>query len=245
MPNWLALTDVPLFISHRRLAGRKSFPRALGMWALDSGGFTEVSMHGGWLTTAEDYAAAVRVYRDDIGGMVWAAPQDWMCEPFMLAKTGQTIAEHQALTVASVVELRTLAPDLPFIPVLQGWGLDDYLRCVDLYDKAGIDLTTEPVVGLGSVCRRQSEGEIEDISSTLAGLGISLHGFGVKTLGFRYARHLASADSLAWSYTARMKPPLPGHTHKSCANCLEFALAWRERVLRRVGVQQPTLWEAA
>ena len=69
--------------------------------------------------------AAVRRYRDEIGGLEWAAPMDWMCEPFMLAKTGLTVAEHQARTVANYLELRSLAPELPFVPVLQGWSLDN------------------------------------------------------------------------------------------------------------------------
>lgn len=53
--RWLGQANVPLFISHRRLAPRKSFPRALTGWALDSGGFTELSMYGEWRTTARDY----------------------------------------------------------------------------------------------------------------------------------------------------------------------------------------------
>lgn len=245
MPNWLAKTDVPLFVSHRRLAGRRTLPKARGRWALDSGGFSELSLFGGWQTDAITYAHAVRRYRAEIGGLDWAAPQDWMCEPFMLDKTGFTVADHQARTVASVLELRRLAPDLPFVPVLQGWTLEDYLRCADLYGEAGIDLTTEHTVGVGSVCRRQSESEIEDICAVLADRGIALHGFGVKTLGLRYARHLRSADSMAWSYNARRNPPMHGHSHKSCANCLPWALRWRERALNRARNQQPTLWEAA
>ena len=53
---------------------------------------------------------------------------------------------------------------------------------------------------------------------------------------------LASADSLAWSYDARRRPPLPGHTHKNCANCQPYALTWRTRVLNSLPPsQQPTL----
>src|SRR5262249_10265542 len=153
-------------------------------------------------------------YRDEIGGLRWAAPQDFMCEPYVLAKTGLTIAEHQRRTVASFLDLRDRAPDLPFIPVLQGWTLDDYRRCIELYARVGTDLTRAPVVGLGSVCRRQATAELETITRTLAGLGIRLHGFGVKTGGLdRYGRFLVSADSMAWSFAARRKPPMPGHTH--------------------------------
>lgn len=40
--GWLERTDVPLFISRRRLVERVTLPRARGPWALDSGGFTEL-----------------------------------------------------------------------------------------------------------------------------------------------------------------------------------------------------------
>ena len=150
--HWLERTDVPLFISHRTLARRKRLPRARGPWACDSGGFSELSMFGAWQTTPEAYAAAVRRYRDEIHHLTWAAPQDMMCEPFMLTKTGLPLREHLARTVGNFVRLREIAPDLPFIPVLQGWRLSDYLDCHTRYQRAGIDLTTYPTVGLGSVC---------------------------------------------------------------------------------------------
>ena len=41
--GWLAKLDVPLFVSRRRLATLRKLPRAVGSWALDSGGFTELS----------------------------------------------------------------------------------------------------------------------------------------------------------------------------------------------------------
>ena len=138
--SWLGRTDVPLFVSHRRLALRKRFPVALGPWALDSGGFTELNLHGRWVTTEADYVTAVRRYSDEIGQLSWAAPMDWMCEPFVLAKTGETVLAHQQHTVDNFLRLRDAAPDLPFVPVLQGWTLDDYRRCIDLYDEAGVDL---------------------------------------------------------------------------------------------------------
>jgi len=86
--SWLAKTDVPLFISRVRLALRKSYPRARGRWALDSGGFTELTKHGGWSITPVQYVAEVRRWRDEIGQMDWAAIQDWMCEPHMLMDSG-------------------------------------------------------------------------------------------------------------------------------------------------------------
>jgi hypothetical protein len=54
----------------------------------------------------------------------------------------------------------------------------------------------------------------------------------------RYAGYLASADSLAWSFDARRADPMPGCRHASCATCLRYAGAWRQRVLRRLGAVQ-------
>ncbi|MGW5054739.1 deazapurine DNA modification protein DpdA family protein [Actinokineospora sp. NPDC004072] len=238
-PHWLWQRGLfPLFVSHRRLAARspKGLRPAVNRYAVDSGGFTELSMHGGWKTSPEEYVQALYRYRDRLGMPDFIAPQDWMCEPFMLARTGLTIAEHHARTVGNFLRLRELAPDLPIIPVVQGWALGDYLRCVDLYQAAGVDLRSFPTVGLGSVCRRQSTEEITEIVTTLAGMGLRLHGFGVKTGGLaRYGQHLASADSMAWSFRARRAPALPGCTnHRNCANCPRYARQWRSTVLERL-----------
>ncbi|PRY00429.1 DUF7221 family queuine tRNA-ribosyltransferase-like protein [Allonocardiopsis opalescens] len=234
MPNWLNTAGVPLFVSHRRLAGRRSLPRAAAPWALDSGGFTEISMFGEWRTTPAEYVTAVRRYRTEIGQLEWCATQDWMCESVMLARTGLSVADHQRRTVANYLELRHRAPDLPWAIPLQGATVADYLGCADRYEAAGVDLAAAPVVGLGSVCRRQATSEITTIVTALHARGIrQLHGFGVKTLGLRRIGHLiASADSMAWSYDARRRPPLPGcTTHINCANCPRYALAWRTRLL--------------
>lgn len=78
-PSWLARDlGVPFLVSHRRLAGRRTLPRASSSWALDSGGFTELSLHGRWRTDAATYINAVRRYATEIGHLDWAAPQDWM-----------------------------------------------------------------------------------------------------------------------------------------------------------------------
>ena len=239
-PNWLTETWTgPLFVSRNRLTRyRRSFPFATDRWALDSGGFTELAKYGKWTTHPKRYVIDVRRYRDEIGRMDWAAPQDWMCEPFMVAKTGLSVREHQRRTLDNYLELRTLDASLPFIPVLQGWTRDDYLRHVDDYQAAGIDLDAEGRVGLGSVCRRQSTDEIGEIVASLDGL--RLHGFGVKGDGIRrYGWMLASADSMAWSYSGRQVRPCPQRGVASCANCRHFAAGWRDDVLRAMSERRP------
>lgn len=246
-PNHLERTAVPLFVSRRTLAPRRRLPRALGPWALDSGGFSELSLFGEWRTSAMQYVSEVRRFKQEVGHLSWAAAQDWMCEPFILAKTGMTLRYHQQQTITNYVLLRSLASDLPFVPVLQGWEEDDYLRHLDDYAEAGIDLRSLPLVGLGSVCRRQGTGQIEGLIRRLHEEGLKLHLFGFKLKGLRTAAPFAtSSDSMAWSFEARRGAPLPECTHPTCQNCLRYALKWREKVLRVITSAsanvQPTLF---
>jgi len=236
--SWTQQTEVPLMVSHRRLANRRRLSKALGPVVIDSGGFSELTMYGCWRTPEQVYAEAVERYVEALGTVVWAAPQDWMCEPEMIAKTGLDVRQHQARTVANYLRLRESWPDLPFIPVLQGWTIADYWHCVDMYESAGVRLDRLPVVGVGSVCRRQNSEFAERLFRELHTSGISCHAFGVKTTGLaRYGQYIASSDSLAWSYGARRSAPIVGHSHKNCANCLVYALRWRERVIRSGSVQ--------
>lgn len=207
----------------------------MGRWALDSGAFTELSTFGRFETTTAQFIEEVRRFGGMLGMPDWIAPQDWMCEPQVVTRTGLSVEEHQRRTIMSVSELRMAG--LPVIPVIQGWHFDDYRRHVDLYDRVGMDLRREVVVGVGSVCRRQGSVESGRIFSELHRLGLQLHGFGVKTTGLaRFGRLLKSADSMAWSFCGRRNKPVYecGRQHKNCANCFAYAMWWRERVLSAI-----------
>jgi hypothetical protein len=198
---------------------------------LGKGGFTELSLYGQWRTDARSYVAAVRRYSQEIGQLDWAAGQDWMVEPHVRARTGASLRTHQHRTVANYLLLRELAPELPFIATLQGDSVADYHRCADLYERHGVDLAALPRVGVGSICRRQHSGEVEQIVRSLAGRGLRLHTFGAKALGLaRYADAICSSDSLAWSFRGRHVPGC-SPSHRSESNCVHFALAWHSRLL--------------
>lgn len=238
LPSWLGIAGVPLMVSVRRLAKRRTYPRARAVWWQDSGGFTELALFGQYQTTPQEYVAQTRRHAREVGRLAFVSPQDWMCEPSVRHKTGLSVAEHQRHTIDSLLELRALAPEIAWLPVLQGWQLPEYVAHVEQYAVAGIDLRREPLVGVGTVCRRQATREGVRIMQTLSGLGLRLHGFGLKTLGLRAgAEYLRSADSLAWSYTARRERTAceDGHQHLNCANCLGYALRWRDVVLASFG----------
>lgn len=239
MPSWCARPEfrgVPLMISRRTLAKYRTMPRSITPIFRDSGGFTELNLHGGWHDVPiQQFVDEARLHCAEVGNIQYLAPQDWMCEPIVLKRTGRMVMQHQQLTVDNYLDLMYRAPDLPWVPVLQGWSIDDYLRCVEMYDRAGVNLRSQSLVGLGTVCRRQGTREGGRIVNTLASLGIRLHGFGFKVSGLREcASQLASADSLAWSFGARYEAPLPGCTHKNCANCKRYALRWYDGILATI-----------
>jgi hypothetical protein len=207
-PGWLAVTDHSLFVSHRRLRGLRRLPRARAPWALDSGAFTEVSDCGRFQTSAVEYAAAVRRYSSEIGQLLFASPQDWMCEPAVRAVTNFSVRAHQTRTIDNYIELMSIDPTLPWVPVVQGWGLTEYWRHVEQYEARGIHLDQLPRVGVGSVCRRKTGRPGASASmivySLAAGWGLKLHGYGIAADELsKCGGMLLSADSMAWSAAAR------------------------------------------
>ena len=262
MPGWLwsGQADFPLFVSHRRLCRYKRLRPALVQCAIDGGGYSELSLFGEWRTSPREYAGAVARYDAELGPgrLEWAAPQDWMCEPHITAKTGLTAAEHQRRTVANFLELTGLWPqfsdeDSPFMPVLQAapGDADGYLECAAMYEAAGVRLADFPVVGVGTVCRIQDTALIGRVARALRPLDLALHWFGVKMTGLpgiwppeESADSLTSFDSMAWSYEARRMPRLPGCSHSgNCANCPVAAGRWRSRVLAAVDALERRGWQ--
>lgn len=248
--KWLAEADVPLFITYKAFGKRTaSLPKAIAPWALDSGAFTELINHGEWKMPTDEYVEGVRRLRDGVGMMDYACPQDWICSPPMLAATGKSIEYHQRMTVENFVHLSEIADDVVWMPALQGWTREDYDNHVIMYLDAGVDLTRFDLVGLGSIGLRQDDPIVGDIARHLKSDGIALHGFGVKMTGIKlYGDALASADSMAWSFTARymFKPAMAecaeefrrGEHPQSCMACLRYAKHWRERV-----VAATTVWD--
>jgi len=259
------LAGIPLFVSRSQLGKRVSLPNAVTEFALDSGGFTELQRHGKWAMSEDDYVAFVERMRGFYRRRLrWVAPQDWMCEPIVInggkgaggirfVGTKLSVEEHQRRTVKNFVSLRKRLGDL-VVPVLQGWKTTDYWRCEDMYKRAGVDLTNERIVCVGSVCRRQNTEEAATIMESLASGGLRLHGFGFKKQGIvRCAKSIASADSMAWSFAGRKRPNekhphialsrKPGAFGKigaadDCSGCLDFALDWYWSLLRDVELQR-------
>jgi hypothetical protein len=191
---------------------------------LDSGAFSELALHGRYRHSVGHYADIIRRL-EGVGTIVAAVAQDYMCEPFMLAKTGGTVADHQRLTIERYRDLRAENLPVPIMPVLQGYAPADYAKHLSDY---GDDLTPGMWVGVGSVCKRNGNPErIVEVISAIKAVrpDLRLHGFGVKQTALAHGgvmEMLYSADSLAWSYAARKQGRNP--------HCWREAEAYQARV---------------
>lgn len=220
----------PILVSYGRLREYKgTLPVAVAPWTLDSRGFNEISEHGRWTISADEYATDVRRYADEIGHLQWVAPQDWPAAAHLLARTGLSEEEHQRRTCASVVELRALLPDQHVIPVVTGRDVAGYLRHKRMYlAEFGIDLDREELVGVGALVKRRPK-EAAEIVRLLHESGMHrLHGFGVKTVMLDLVGHLfASVDSAGWSAEARRRAgKCPHGIVEWERNCPRAARVW-------------------
>lgn len=192
------------FVSVNRIRGRKKAIGA-GSWIMDSGAFTEISQHGRYRQSVEGYAAEIMRWAND-PTLIAAVAQDYMCEPFIIEKTGLSVAEHQRLTIERYDDLVALVDGVYIMPVLQGYTVADYMRHLEMY---GDRLARDAYVGVGSICKRNTDiSAIEEILTSIKRVrpDLRLHGFGLKTtaLSSWVVRDcLHSADSMAWSFAAR------------------------------------------
>ncbi len=194
-----------VFISVNRLKTRKS-TFSVWDWIMDSGAFTEISTHGHYRYSVQEYANEIIRWKKT-GNLLAAVSQDYMCEPFITNKTGMSVLEHQQLTIERYDALLDCNTGVYILPVLQGYVMHDYVNHIRMY---GERLVRGAWVGVGSVCKRN--GDIVAIEKILSGIlkerpDLRLHGFGLKTtaLSSNVVREsLESADSMAWSFAARM-----------------------------------------
>jgi hypothetical protein len=192
------------FVSINRIRNRKS-AFAVGDWIMDSGAFTEIKNHGGYREEPDIYAKQIMRWKGN-GNLLAAVSQDLMCEPFMLEKTGLTINDHQRLTIERYDKLLRCDTGVYIMPVLQGYDPADYVSHIRMY---GARLTPGMWVGVGSVCKRNAN--IAAIAAVLLAIyderpDLLLHGFGLKKASLAsglIVSLLHSADSMAWSFTAR------------------------------------------
>lgn len=191
--------------SYKVLMNRKKpMPSPHGGFMLDSGGFQFIRQLGRYPCTTKEYLNKVGFLQPDIFVI-----QDWMCEPGQVERTGLSIREHIRRTVENYLYILELeegaSSDIKgyCLPVIQGWELDDYFSCIDLYEDYGL---IAPYMAVGSVCRR---GKTEEIKEIIEGIHaaipkVRLHGLGVKKQVLKECSDmLHSCDTAAGQFLKR------------------------------------------
>lgn len=202
---------VPMMMSAGALyrnGALRRYPKSMAgaVIAVDSAGFTAMTVHRGV------YPWSVSEYLDLIeqARPAWYASRDYCVEP-SIAKDDAERARRIDRTIAELDKVRAAASRrgiLPPVPVLQGWNPCEYIDC---WERMG---RPKGLVGIGSVCRRHLRGRagLLSILDELAANGVNAtHLFGVKGQALSVicadmflSRMVASVDSHAWDYSARM-----------------------------------------
>lgn len=164
----------------------------------DSGGFLAARRWGDFPYSEKEYVDWLKTLNP-----TWCATMDYCLEPELKRQDKERFIQG---TVEKAEKLMTGWPYLPWVPVIQGYEVEDYLRCAELYREAGL---IRPYMGIGSLCRRE-----RDIERVVSNIGWALpdtrfHLFGVKlnSLGSPIVRkYAASSDSAAWQwYDGKMR----------------------------------------
>lgn len=140
----------------------------------------------------------------------------------------------------------------PPVPIIQGRTVSDYLRSLDLlmgvWERWQPWLAAPALIGIGSVCRRHLQDPKDGLYAILKGLdgrlptGSKVHLFGVKGTALEEVQKLdwvASADSLAWDYGARVKACKGGYSNTNHHRQSEMT-RWMQSASRRIA-ERPQL----
>lgn len=176
-------------------------------------------------------------------GASWYSQPDLCCEPEIAQNAAEVDYRIRATAtlleavlrqlyawqneLARTLPTRVVANMLPPpVPVIQGWSGDDYRRSLDLlvqvWQRWQPWLASPALIGVGSVCRRTLNHPTHGLYSVLAGLegnlpaGARLHLFGVKGAALQQLRTypwIASADSMAYDFSARQKALREGRSN--------------------------------
>lgn len=134
-----------------RLGYRQPPFGVLASLVLDSGGFNAARKWGQYPWSVDAYATLAQRYADGPCPLAWVAVMDYACEHGVDREQLATNQQRIAATVDNARRCREQAPTLPWLPVIQGWTLDEYAQSIDLYTQAGFPLA---YAGLGTMCGR-------------------------------------------------------------------------------------------
>lgn len=144
---------------------------------VDPGGFTAARRWGSFPWTPSQLVDWVREESRDVV-LDWCAVMDYACEPNVNRSILPTNRARIEATIENEIACKEAAPDLPWLPVLQGDNLVE--RAYDLDRRRGLNLLPDDYAGIGSVCGRGAGGAKRVVKFYNDQLpGVKYHGFGM------------------------------------------------------------------
>lgn len=192
---------------------RTVLPDTVERIILDSGCFSFFSRYAEYpfeLQTFLDLAYHVR----EQSPLYRVVTLDYPCEPEINRKQHSTNEERIARTVERAIECIDADSSLSWLPVIQGYSIQEYLACIDLYREQGVE---SEFWAIGSICSRKGQPyKVREIICRIKeALGdVRLHAFGLSLLYLQDPQifgALFSSDSAAWNwgaYTMAVKPEM-------------------------------------
>lgn len=169
---------------------------------VDSGGYSFFSRWGDYPFSLEKYLDLVYYIKDKYP-LFSVATLDYPCEPNINRDNLVSNQIRIEKTVSNAIKCFQADKNLPWLPVIQGYALDEYLSCIDLYKEVGI---TSNYWAIGSICSRKGKPlELRKIITSIKEQhpNAKLHAFG---LGIPFLRDpqifqaIYSSDSSAWNW---------------------------------------------
>lgn len=194
--------------SRKRFQVRRPPADHVASICIDSGGFTAAKRWGAYPWEPAQYAEFIRAVSRDVP-LDFCAILDYACERGVNREHYQTNVERIEATIENERACREAAPDLPWLPVLQGDTLEE--RSYDLSRRRGLGMLPTDYAGIGSVCGRGAKAARAVIRFYAAHLfGVRYHAFGMHVGAMDdkvVPGALRSWDSYSWTWArgARME----------------------------------------
>ena len=206
-------------ISKYFIASRFELPNSVERVILDSGGYSFYMKYGKYPFDLEKYIELVYLIQDQ-SPLFKVAILDYPCEPKLDRHRPMTNKERIDKTISNAVECFQADRKIPWLPVIQGYEIDEYSSCIDQYKDVGIK---SDYWAIGSLCSRKGQKmKIRNIVSSIVEYtgDVKLHSFGL-TLSYlsdpQIFNSIYSTDSSSWNYRARTMAEKPEMIRKHLA----------------------------
>jgi hypothetical protein len=174
---------------------------------LDSGGFSFLNRFGDYPFGVDTFVDWYQMMMDANNKKIsFISTPDYPCEE-EITRTCKLKTNYERIiaTVDKAVECYDKHPDVPWMPVIQGYEPSEYEMCLSLYRCKGIK---PKKFAVGSMCRRTNIKKIEYHIKNLIEYGLKeeIHIFGLCIRGMKSKYlfdNVDSCDSVAYTYNCK------------------------------------------